>query len=132
MVRHGDPAYASLSISLLNIWAAPLRTGQSEHPAWSTSLIFREETGADLQSIGAQELAAPAIKYGRVVEPLWLRLQRAQGMFRAATSRDGITWSELAAVHAPAGKMAAGIFLSSGLGEIATEVRFDSATLAML
>jgi hypothetical protein len=58
--------------------------GPTERPLWAASLLRRTQFGEDLHAVGDQPLAAPTVTYGRLVEPLWLRMQRTAGMLHAA------------------------------------------------
>jgi hypothetical protein len=104
--------------------------GQSERPAWSASLIYTGELGSPVRSVGNLPLTAPTITYGRLVEPLWLRLERSDTTLRATVSTDGKAWSEVGSTEVPSGSNRVGLFLNSGLDKVTTEICFDQVSLA--
>ena len=103
--------------------------GQTERPAWSASLLCTGESGLPVRSVGNLPLTAPTITYGRLVEPLWLRLERSGTTLRAAVSANGKAWSEVGSTEIPRGDRRAGLFLNSGLDKVTTEVCFDQVSL---
>lgn len=118
---------ASGSSTLLHI--SP-RGGPQEHPAWSAALLTR--TGAtETRLIGDVPLSAPVIVDGRLSSALWLRLQIAAGVARAAVSTNATDWTEVAHVPVSSGPLSLGLFAHSGIETIATEVRFEQVTLAL-
>jgi len=58
--------------------------GEMERPAWSASLLRVDDSGTSLKMVSALPLSTPAITYGRLVEPLWLRLEREGTTLRTA------------------------------------------------
>jgi hypothetical protein len=111
------------------------RGGPSERPVWAASLIRRSSglTDADpsqrVTTIASQPLVASTITYGRLVFPLWLRIEYASELLRAFISSDGIAWSKVAKLEPPSSSLDGGIFLASGIEGVATEVVFDHVSL---
>jgi hypothetical protein len=103
--------------------------GEMERPAWSASLLCADEARTSLQTVSALPLSNPVITYGRLVEPLWLRLERDGTALHAAISADGRSWSEIGSADIPGGPLRAGLLLNSGLDKVTTEVCFDHVSL---
>ena len=97
-------------------------SGAAEHPVWTLSLHQGEQITAQ------RPLGTPAVEYGRIMLPVWLRLRQVERNLLAATSLDGRDWSELAQLPLPAGTLRTGILLSSGIPSVSTEVYFDNVT----
>jgi hypothetical protein len=105
--------------------------GELERPSWTASLLRNDEAGASSQTVNARQLSAPTITYGRLVEPLWLRLERDNSALKAATSVDGSAWSPLGTTDIPNAGLRVGLFLNSGLETVTTEVCFDQVSLSI-
>jgi hypothetical protein len=103
--------------------------GQTERPAWSASLFRSEETGTPLQAIDSRPLTAPTVAYGRLVEPFWLRVERAGTALHAAISSDNKTWLNAGITEIDTGDKRVGLFLNSGRDKLTTEVCFDNVSL---
>jgi hypothetical protein len=103
--------------------------GETERPAWSAYFLRPAEAGIPLQTIGSHSLAAPTVAYGRLVEPLWLRLERAGTTIDAALSPDGRAWSEIGTTKVASGGLRVGLFLNSGEDKLTTEACFDQVSL---
>lgn len=105
--------------------------GQTERPLWSASLLRPGETGNPLQTIANRPLAASTVTYGRIVEPLWLRIEHDGTTLRAAISTDGKTWSRVGRTEIDSADKRIGLFLNSGLDKVTTEVCFDNVMLTL-
>jgi hypothetical protein len=103
--------------------------GEMERPAWSASLLCAGDAKTSLRTVSALPLSAPTILYGRLVEPLWLRLEREGTTLHAAISVDGRSWSEVGSANIAGGPLRVGLLLNSGLDKVATEVCFDHVSL---
>ena len=103
--------------------------GETERPAWTASLLRPDQARSPAQIIGTRPLAAPTITYGRLVEPLWLRIEREGPTVRAAISVDGNSWSQIGSTDVSAGDLRVGLFVNSGLDKVTTEVCFDQVSL---
>jgi hypothetical protein len=126
----------TLGIAVLNETATAIQAilslsprGQLERPDWSVSLLRADQGGIPMRMIAAQSVSAPTITYGRLVLPLWFRLDRAETALRATISDDGHTWQDVGATTLPQGSMHAGLFLNSGLDKLVTEIFFDQVSL---
>ena len=114
----GSASLPTLHAALLVLPAG----GPVEHPRWIASL----------QSLGTAEeqvlLPAPAIANGRMMAPVWLRLQLSGATLLATTSVDGQNWIAVGSVPIPIGHLRIGLALDSGLAGVETEVMFDQIT----
>jgi hypothetical protein len=117
---------------ILDLEAALLLSprGETERPAWSATLMRTNETGTAPKTVNVLQLSAPTVTYGRLVEPLWLRLERDRTTLRAAISVDGNSWSEAGYADIPNGALRAGLLLNSGLDKVTTEGCFDHVSLS--
>jgi hypothetical protein len=102
------------------------RGGDKEHPAWSALFLHRTD---HVDLLGTQPLDAPIITYGRIRQPLWLRIVQESGKLHAACSADGAKWTEIGKANAPSGELRIGMFVSSGIEEVATDVLFEEVSL---
>lgn len=103
--------------------------GETERPAWSASLIHIGEAEARAETIGDRQLTAPTVTYGRLSQPLWLRLEHAPAVLHASISADGNTWSEIGSTALSGENKHVGLFLNSGLDKVTTEAYFDQVSL---
>ncbi|HEU5397018.1 MAG TPA: alginate lyase family protein [Verrucomicrobiae bacterium] len=60
----------------------PESTGQIEAPHWTVSLLSRASDGAEAKSVNGEKLSAPAVTFGRMTGPCWLKLERSGNEFR--------------------------------------------------
>lgn len=105
-------------------WGVSPELGNGEPAGWSLRLFAR---GADGNTTAIRECALlpPIVEYGRIMKPLWLRLERRQVLLAASYSFDGKTWNQLgSSSEAALGHM--GIVASSGIPNVDTAMRFDS------
>lgn len=101
----------------------------TEHVGWVLRHYVRDASGLAVV-VGEQHLVEPAVRYGRVQVPLWLRLEGASGSACASYSLDGSNWTTLGTGRALAGNLRGGLLLNSGLGAITTEILFDRVTVS--
>ena len=101
----------------------------TEHVGWVLRQYVRDSTGA-ATVVGEQRLAEPAVDYGRVRVPIWLRLEREPGSTQASYSLDGSKWTIMGTGQALAGNLRGGLVLNSGLGAIPAEVLFDRVSVS--
>jgi hypothetical protein len=129
--------YLQLGIAVLSAAKSPIPEavlslsprGQTERPAWSASLIHTGQAGSPAETIGSRPLAAPTVTYGRLSQPLWLRLQRAATVLHASISANGEAWSDIASTSLSSEDKHVGLFLNSGLDDVTTEACFDQVRL---
>lgn len=121
LLRQGEGAEAVLAL-------LPDKGSDPEHPHWTVVLSTRKSSGEEHKWIGQYVLPSPLISYGRVMLPLWFRLERSKGHIAGAFSADGESWHKIAETPGEflQGNLSAGLFLTSGLGSLSTEVVFDS------
>lgn len=102
--------------------------GPLEHPNWSVSLQHVVPEG--IQSAGSVVVPEPAVVNGRIMAPVWLRLQRSGTHLQSSVSVDGHNWISIGTAEIPAGALRIGLALNSGLPEVETEAKFDRVTLS--
>jgi hypothetical protein len=78
---------------------AVLITSQStddiEVPHWHIEFAARPVAGGEAVAVAASPaLHAPTVTWGRLMAPLWLRLQRTGNTFTASSSLDGEAWTD--------------------------------------
>lgn len=104
----------------------PRAANDKERPLWHARLDARKATGAETTAVGSRVLTPPQVVYGRLLNPVWLRLKRAGNAIAGAISFDGKQWENLGTATLPmAGKALAGLMVCSGIPEVATRVTFD-------
>jgi hypothetical protein len=69
--------------------------GSNGTKGWSTVLMARASAGANSTEAAINNIGAPTVTEGRLLEPCWLRLQRAQNTFTASFSLDGTQWTQI-------------------------------------
>jgi hypothetical protein len=110
------------SASLPTLCAALLVSptgGPAEHPHWTASLETLTSTEDQVA------LPALAIANGRIMAPVWLRLERSGTTLQASTSGDGQKWIAIGSVEIPDSQLQIGLALESGLADVETEISFD-------
>ena len=107
----------------------PNTMSTTEHVGWVLRHYLRDASGVAAVA-GEQRLVEPAVRYGRVEVPLWLRLDGNSGVIRASYSLDGSNWTAIGTGQALAGSLRGGLLLNSGLGAITTEILFDHVIVA--
>jgi hypothetical protein len=102
--------------------------GQADHGVWSATLA--EHHGDADPRIAAQvALSVPVLVWGRIGNPVWLRLADASGVLRASISPDGVAWQDVGHVDVPSGHLFAGMIVSSGIPGVSTDVVFDHVSV---
>jgi hypothetical protein len=77
------------------ILITPQPTDDIEVPHWHVEFVARPVAGGEALSVAeSPALPAPTVTWGRLMAPLWLRLQRNGNTFTAASSLDGETWTD--------------------------------------
>jgi hypothetical protein len=107
----------------------PNTMSATERVGWVLRHYVRDASGVAVVA-GEQRLVEPAVRYGRVQVPLWLRLETASGATRASYSLDGSGWTTVGTERALAVNFRGGLLLNSGLGAITTEILFDRVTVS--
>jgi hypothetical protein len=103
-----------------------------ERPQWTVSLLSRENAGEAVQMVNALPLDAQLVTWGRIVQPVWLRLSRDDNELRALLSEDGLTWMNAGETSVTKKHLLAGCFAYSGLGSISAQVTFEQVALKSL
>jgi hypothetical protein len=99
-------------------------SGDIEHHGWCLRMVTRSEQMV-LQTIATQPLASPIVQFGRLMRPVWFRLDAVGAYIQARFSFDGDAWNLLGrAPFSRVGQLA--IVASSGIATVDTSVRFDS------
>jgi hypothetical protein len=94
---------------------------------WHLRLMVRDASGA-VSTVSDEPLTIPVVTYGRLVSPVWLRMESKNSLIEAAFSSDGEMWSSAGKSTCPArGRM--GLIASSGISEVSTAVRFEIVSL---
>jgi len=94
---------------------------------WHVRLMARDRSGA-VTTISDEPLTFPVVTYGRLVNPVWLRMESAASMIQAAFSSDGAAWSSAGKSICPVGSRL-GLIAASGISEVSTAVRFEIVSL---
>ena len=103
-------------------------SGDLERHGWHVRLAVRDHAGS-VKAVSDSPLEPPVVTYGRLMKPVWLRLQRRQSLVFAQFSTDGVVWED-------AGKTPdlqngrVGIIGSSGIVDVDTALRFDSIAVS--
>ncbi len=100
---------------------------ETERPGWRAQLVTRSSTAATTAVTGMSEpLHAPSVTYGRLLQPIWLRLERIGDTFSASISSDGNTWTPVATTKLSLKKdLLVGLAACSRLTSVTTTVKFD-------
>lgn len=99
----------------------PAKTKEIEAPRWAMQLIQRGNQGATVSVLAQQPLEQPAVTYGRLTGPCWLKVARSGDTITGFGSYDGIKWEPLGTVRWPAGKRAlTGIAAASNIAATTT------------
>src|SRR5207302_1023355 len=98
-------------------------------PQWNVSLLSRDNAGEAVHAVNVLPLDVPLVTYGRIAQPIWLRLSRDFDELHAHLSQDGATWTD--AGKAPIAKkpVLVGCFACSGMGSIPAQATFEQLTL---
>jgi hypothetical protein len=123
MFRTEDAANAPMSA--LSISASSL----GERPQWNASLLSRDHTGEAVHAVNILPLDIPLVTYGRLAQPIWLRLSRSADELHALLSQDGVSWTDAGTTLVTKKPVLAGGFASSGLGSIPAQVTFEQLIL---
>lgn len=104
------------------------QSGNPERHDWHIRLAARERN-EKIKTISDIVLEAPTVKNGRLMEPVWLRLERKQSLIAAQFSTDGVRWKSAGATeYIESGRI--GIAMSSGISDQDASVRFDTITVS--
>jgi len=123
MLRTEDTADApmiALSISMSSV---------GEWPQWKVSLLSRDNAGEAVHAVNVLPLDVPLVTYGRIAQPIWLRLSRDFDELHAHLSQDGVTWMGAGKASITNELVLAGCFACSGMGSIPAQVAFEQLTL---
>jgi hypothetical protein len=123
MVRTEDRPDASMVA--LTVSTASL----SERPQWVVSLLTRENPGEAARIVNDAPLDAPFLSWGRITQPIWLRISRDAGELHAELSRDGLIWKSAGKTSVTKEPSRVGCFACSGLGSTSAQITFEKVTL---
>ncbi|HVU46000.1 MAG TPA: alginate lyase family protein [Terracidiphilus sp.] len=98
--------------------------GARERRDWTVRLMARDASGT-VTILSDSPLALPVVSYGRLMKPVWLRLEANDSLLTTAFSTDGSTWVG-AGQSARLKQGRIGLIASSGIPEITTVVRFKA------
>jgi hypothetical protein len=96
-----------------------------ERPTWILTLLSRESTGEAVRTLIISPLLSPLVTYGRITQPIWLRLSRKADELRAHISQDGLTWTDVGKTSVTKEQMLSGCFACSGMGAIPAQITFE-------
>jgi hypothetical protein len=102
--------------------------GDLERHGWHIQIVTRNRDGV-AKTLFDSPFEPSVAPYGRLINPVWLRLERKQSSIVAQFSTDGAEWKD--AGQAPdfeGGRM--GFIACSGIPEVDAAVRFDSIHVA--
>jgi len=102
-------------------------SGIGRRRGWRLRLVTRDLSGA-VNSVSDNSLTVPVMTYGRLVRPVWFRMECRGGLLETAFSTDGAIWTSAGRPSCPAGSRI-GLIAASGIPEVATAVRFEIASL---
>jgi len=98
-------------------------SGDLERHGWVLRFSMRDFSG-EMTSISQRDLPAPVVQYGRLMEPVWLRMTRRDSSVIAAYSLDGHAWTQAGESRMMLrGRM--GLIGASGLAQTSTALRFE-------
>ncbi len=113
----------SANASFIALVVLPVR-GSRELAGWMVRFFARDRQGK-VTVISECALRQPTVCYGRLMGPVWLRLQRVHASHVAHYSTNGKAWNQMGSnAEFADGRM--GIVASSGISGVDTAVRFDS------
>jgi len=104
------------------------QSGNRERSGWLIRFVIRDLQGG-VRTVFESPLEQPVVEYGRLMKPVWLRLQREDSVILAQSSTDGVVWKDAGRAPSSDGGLM-GFMASSGLVEIDTAVRFDSISVS--
>jgi hypothetical protein len=76
------------------------RGGKDAARGWEMVLMQRPSTGANTTESAVENLGSPIVTEGRLLQPCWLRLERAGNTFTASLSSDGTQWTQIGTTSA--------------------------------
>ncbi|HEY8750116.1 MAG TPA: alginate lyase family protein [Tepidisphaeraceae bacterium] len=80
------------------------RGGGAGAGAWSTVLMARPTSGANLVEAAVRNVDAPTVSQRRLLQPCWLRLERKGNTFTGSFSLDGNQWAQIGTTNASLNK----------------------------
>jgi hypothetical protein len=104
--------------------------GRAERPLWRATMVCGMTPSGTPQELGEHAIDSPTVTFGRLVEALWLRLERKHQRLTASISTDNYEWIEIASLKDKGLELRAGLFLNSGIQDVGTEVVFDNVTVS--
>jgi hypothetical protein len=107
------------SVALL-VQPAP---GFLERHDWHIKLMVRNHNG-EVSAVSDVSLTEPVIAFGRLMLPVWFRLQRSNAMILGRFSTDGLLWNDAGQAPTQDGAVM-GMIASSGIAGVDAAVRFD-------
>lgn len=102
-------------------------SGVDRRHDWHVQLMNRDSSGK-VTVLSNHVLTVPTVTYGRLVAPLWFRLETRGSLLEAAFSVDGAAWTSAGRSSSPA-ENRIGFIAASGIPEVATAVRFEIVSL---
>jgi hypothetical protein len=104
-------------------------SSNGERPQWNAALISRDSHDKAVHIAEMSPLDVPRVTYGRIAQPIWLRLTQNSNMVHAHLSQDGVSWIDAGRVSTPKVHLLAGCFACSGLGSVSTQVVFEHVSI---
>jgi hypothetical protein len=102
-------------------------TGIGRRRGWHVQLLNRDSSGK-VTVLSDHPLSVPTVTYGRLVAPVWFRMEIRELLVEAAFSVDGAGWTSAGQATCPAGSRP-GLIAASGIPEVATAIPFEIISL---
>jgi hypothetical protein len=104
----------------------PDSTKDVELPIWKFQFLAKPSAGEPLVKTSDLALTEPYVKWGRLMEPYWLKLSRKGTLISAAISSNGRSWKIIGVKELPMKKQVfIGIAAASVVNGVSTTVKFD-------
>lgn len=105
--------------------------GPIERPSWAASVLCNSQEGK-LVTVATEALTEPAISWGRIVQPIWMRIEQINRKLVASISNDGQQWNQLYSAGNTTTHTTVGMVVNSGIEGVTTEVCFDNVSVSDL
>ena len=104
----------------------PQSTKDIEMPLWKIEFLTQSPGINPPVSIADQILTGPYVRWGRLMEPYWLKLTRKGRIITASVSGDGRSWIFIGSTQLLlSDKVFVGIAAASGVENVSSKVQFD-------
>jgi hypothetical protein len=108
----------------------PVATTDIEVPQWHLELLVRSGGGGAIAATSGPALEAPFVTWGRLMAPIYLRLNREGKRFAGSFSADGKKWTEISSTTINMSReLVGGLAACSRIG-VSTTVMFDKVAVS--